>query len=200
MKSDSEKKKIRARALRNRRALLNEKKKFGWYNDGGGKRYRIGVDLVAAGDFEEALKYFRWFETEFSDDVGEPVFLLNWALAEYRSGHAAEAARRLKIAMTSNIYLLPGLLGFRQEERDIWHSSNWEGPEYVDVVADVLPNIDDDERNWIQDQYESEPFRLVLSEYIAVYEALLHEKDRSRRGALLDRWYKFERRSLARGA
>lgn len=193
-------KKIRARAVRNYRALLNEKKKRGFYDDGGGKRYRIGVDFLTAGATEESVEYFRWFEKEFSDDVGEPIFFLHWALAEYRSGNLREASRRLKIAMVSNLYMLPCLLQEPQERLDIWHSSNWQEPEYVQSAGELSLELGDAERIWVREQYASPSFQLVLGEFIAVHKALLHEKDYASRCEILDRWRKFEVKHLELGA
>jgi hypothetical protein len=80
MKAD-ERKKFREHANRARRGLLSEKKKYGYINDGSGKRYRVGVFYVLSGDLEKALEFYLWFEQEFPDDIGEPIFDLYWALA-----------------------------------------------------------------------------------------------------------------------
>jgi hypothetical protein len=197
MRSDAEKRRCRDRANRNRRALLNEKKKYGWYDDGGGKRYRIGVDYVAAGELEKAVEYFRWFDKEFSDDIGEPVFLLHWAVAEYRAGNLTEAKRRLKVAMLSNPYMLPLQFGEPQEKLDIWHSANWQTPEYLEEVGEFLAEPSEGEREWIRQQYLSESFKSLLAEFVAVHQALLHEHEYSRRCELTDRWRKFELEHLA---
>jgi tetratricopeptide (TPR) repeat protein len=192
MKTDAEKAKCRARAARNRRALLNERKKFGSYDDGGGKRYLIGVDYVAAGETEKAIEYFRWFDREFSDDVGEPAFLLHWALAEFRAGNPQEASRRLKIAMISNPYMLALLAGQPQSQHPIWHGSNWELPEYLAQIDGQLAEPSDEECGWISNEFQSAPFQTLLSEFLAVRQALLDEHDHDRRGRLLDRWRKFQ--------
>jgi len=182
------------------RALLNEKKKFGCFDDGGGKRYLVGIDFVRAGANEEALEHFRWFDTEFPDDIGEPVFLLYRALVEYRATNTVEARRRLMMASVSNLYLLPHILGQDQDRLAIWHSSNWEGPEYLNMFADELAELTQEEKSWIQNEYESKAFRALRSEYVAVFGELLDERDVSRRTSLLNRWRKFESKHCASGA
>lgn len=83
----AERRKFRERANRARRGLLNEKKKYGYINDGSGKRYRAGVYYLLSGDVEKALEFYSWFEQEFPDDIGEPISELYWALAHYRAGN-----------------------------------------------------------------------------------------------------------------
>ncbi len=119
-----EKKRFRDRANRNRLALLKEKEQHGYINDGSGKRYRAGVFFVLVGENRKALEFFSWFESEFPDDIGEPVFNLYWTLAEYRNGSEDQARYRLQHAMLSNLYMLPFLFGEPLGLLDIWHSSN----------------------------------------------------------------------------
>jgi len=57
----AERKKFRERANRARRGLLNEKKEYGYINDGSGKRYRAGVFYLLSGDVKKALEFYSWF-------------------------------------------------------------------------------------------------------------------------------------------
>lgn len=198
MNRESDKKRIRQRANRNRRALLKEKDKYGSYDDSGGKRYRIGVDYLASGDVEKAIEYYRWFEREFSDDGGEPIFLLYWALAEYRAGNSSEAQRRLMLAMISNPYMLPRIAGQPQERYDIWHFSNWREPEYLDRVVDYLEEPTAEEKKWIWRQYSSGAAQALLTQFLSVYKALQSERDITRRQELLDHWHEVKVKSCAR--
>lgn len=67
-------KRYRERANRAKRELLKEKQQYGYINDGSGKRYLAPVYYVLAGDNDKALAFYTWFEEEFDDDIGEPVF------------------------------------------------------------------------------------------------------------------------------
>lgn len=51
------------------------------------KRYLAPLYYILAGDNDKALAFYTWFEEEFSDDIGEPVFDLYWVLAECRAGN-----------------------------------------------------------------------------------------------------------------
>ena len=79
-------KKIKDRIRRHERAVRNEKKKYGGYDDGAGKRYILGPLYLLLDDIEGALQTFEWFKQEFPDDVGEPLKNLCWTLALYRVG------------------------------------------------------------------------------------------------------------------
>lgn len=179
------------------RALLKEKEQFGYFDDGSGKRYRIGVLFLLAGETQRALEYYSWFEREFHDDVGEPVFHLFWALSEYRNGNLAQASYRLQLAMLSNLYMLPYLIGQPIEEMDIWHGSNWQQASYLADVSDYLAAPNEGEREWIAAQLQSKPFSELMSKYVDIFRQLNHERDVGKRRALLREWDAYESTHLA---
>ena len=123
--------KFRDRATRLKRALANEQKKYRHIEDGAGKRYLIGPFYVLADELEKALAHYDWYEKHCSDDIGEPLHYLYWALALYRIGEIKKANVKLLETMLRNVYLLPILLGSRPDTYDIWHSSNMEQPDYI---------------------------------------------------------------------
>jgi hypothetical protein len=53
-------------------------------------------------------------------------------LALYRAGDKEAAKDKLIQTVLKNLYLLPHLLGIKQEILDIWHSSNWDEKEYAE--------------------------------------------------------------------
>lgn len=189
-----EKKRFRDRANRNRLALLKEKEQHGYINDGSGKRYRAGVFFVLVGENRKALEFFSWFESEFPDDIGEPVFNLYWTLAEYRNGSEDQARYRLQHAMLSNLYMLPFLFGEPLGLLDIWHSSNRDQSDYLWEVEEYLNEPTEKERQWIKQEYNSAPFASLRNEYINTYRALKYERDFERRGALLRSWNQYAAR------
>lgn len=186
----AEKKKYRERANRARRGLLNEKKKYGDISDGSGKRFRVGVFYLRSGDVAKALEFYAWYEQEFPDDVGEPFSDLYWALAHYRAGNLEEARVRLQHTMLQNLYLLPFVFGEPMARLEIWHSSNCQEPEYVDVEPELLDEPTDEERGWIRREFYSKPFEELRATYIKAYAALLGERDIDKRGGILNEWYR----------
>jgi len=165
----TDKQSLRSGLRRYERALANEKKEFGWYSDGSGKRYAIGPMYMLLGDDEGALASFEWFEREFDDDAGMPEHRLCWSLALYRSGDEVGAARQLRRTMLSNLYLLPHLFGKPNAALDIRHGSNWDESSHVDEIdPSYLALWSDEEKAWADDLYESSGFRSARERFIEI--------------------------------
>ena len=161
--------KIRSRLRSYERKLRKEKKEYGFYRDGAGKRYQIGPHYMLLDDNEGALDAFRWFENEFSDDVGEPGHSLCWSLALYRSGNEVGGAKKLRQAMLNNLYLLPRLLESPIDELDIWHGSSDAEPSYVDYIPEEYFLLwTEAEREWASRLYHSVGFQSVRARYIEI--------------------------------
>lgn len=186
-----EQKKYRERANRARRELFKEKEKFGAISDGSGKRYLVCVYFVLSGAPEKAVEFLEWFEKEFPDDVGEPSFLLYAALAYYRVGFPEKARRYLLDTMLSNLYLLPYLFSRPLPTQDMWHSSNWAEPDYIEEIEDLLEGPTSQEREWFQVQFDDELFTIVRNKYVETFHALQHEKELDARRRILEEWRSF---------
>lgn len=192
MSSSNTQKRFRDRAGRLRRALASEKRRFGQIDDGAGKRYLIGPLYVLAGEIEQALAHYEWYERECSDDIGEPIHYLYWALALYRSGETAKAKIKLLETTIRNIYLLPALVGVPPAPHDMWHSSNREHPDYLsEVPEEFLPELSEAESSWIKERLDSLQFRRVKDEYISTHHALKSEQNIDKRRNILRRWGEF---------
>ena len=66
---------LRARNLNIKRTLASEKRKFGWYDDSRGLRYKPTKYFIQLQDYKDGLTYLRWFSRNFPDDAGFPDFL-----------------------------------------------------------------------------------------------------------------------------
>lgn len=191
MTSTDKQKRYRDRANRNWRALRKEEEQYGAINDGGGKRYLAGIYYVLAGETEASAKYFSWFESKFPDDVGEPVFLLCWALAMHESGTVEQARHRFHLAMLSNLYLVPHLIGEPIGRVDMWHASNRDSADYLLQVEEWLSDLPPEVVPWLRAEYEMKGAAQLRSEYIKTYYELQFKKDFSERGRLLQGWEKY---------
>ena len=60
-RAQPELRKIRERIRRYERKLREEKRTYGDYRDGAGKRYLLGPSYLLLGDTEDAMKSFRTF-------------------------------------------------------------------------------------------------------------------------------------------
>ena len=169
----SEEQKIRLRLRSYERKLQQEKKKFGHYHDGGGKRYQVAPHYMLLGDNDGALAAFEWFEREFDDDIGKPDHSLCWSLALYRAGNEIGAAKKLRQTMPSNLYVLPHLLGSPIDALDIWHGSSDAEPGYVEYIPDAYFLLwTKAERKWASGLYQSPGFQSVRARYIEISRAL----------------------------
>ncbi len=191
MTSTDRQKRYRDRANRNWRALRKEQEQFGAISDGGGKRYLAGIYYVLAGEAEKSSAYFAWYESEFPDDVGEPVFLLCWALSVHKTGAVEEARLRFHLAMLSNLYLIPFLLGEPVEEIDMWHSSNRDRAEYLYEVEEWLGDIPQGIVPWLKAEFKMKGAAQLRWEYVKTYHALQSVKEVSERQKLLHSWYEY---------
>ena len=138
-------------------------------------------------DLQKSQAYFEWYEDEFSDDVGEPIQKLCWALSLHRMGRAREAEKMLAETMLSNLYLIPHLLGQEVAEYDIWHSSSDEYKGYVEYLPQQVKGaVTEAELQWVKTLYESSGFRQIRQRYVEIYRELQSIEDYDKRRKLLD--------------
>jgi len=189
----TEQQKLRSRLRSYERKLRKEKEKYGWYDDGAGKRYQIGPHYMLLDDNEGALAAFQWFEREFPDDVGVPDHFLCWSLALYRAGNEIGAAKKLRQAMLSNLHLVPRLLGLPIAELDIWHGSSDAEPSYAEHVhRPYLALWTEAEREWAAGLYRSSGFRSVRERYIEIASALKTTRPGAERSRLVEEMDKLQ--------
>lgn len=177
------------------RAYLNqEKRDFGYLRDGEGWRYDLAMYYYLLDDNKRSAEYIRWFEKNFPDDVGDPLQMVLMALMLHRMGKDGSA--KLVRAMLSNLYLIPRAIGETQDRLDIWHSSNWDIPEYVDSIPDrILDAITEDQREWIRKLYHSESVTHSRNRCIEIKHELQHEQIGPRRRVLVDELHDLRNRA-----
>lgn len=131
--------------------MLKEKKKFGHVDDGAGKRYLLFSLYFALNQIDETKDYIDWHEKEFSDDAGEPIQKLCWALSLRRMDNEVRARKMLAETMFSNLYIIPKILNQNVEGYDIWHSSSDQHIGYVDYTPkEVIAAITEEEIQWLR--------------------------------------------------
>ena len=160
-------KRIKERIRRYERALEQEKRRFGNYRDGSGKRFLLGPLYMILGDLEDALESFAWFEAAFPDSADEAPQILCWSLALHRAGQDMKARRMLRRTMLANLYILPQLLGMEVRRHDMWHGSNTEEPSYLGWVPEEYWALwGDAERQWAGSLWQCGEFREARERYI----------------------------------
>ncbi len=179
-------KRLRRRISSYKSSLLKEKKKFGYVNDGAGKRYLLFALYFVLNDLEETRDYIKWYDNEFPDDSGEPIQKLCWALSLRRMGNEMDARKMLAETMLSNLYMIPKLLGQDVNEYDIWHGSNMAHIGYVGYLPkEVAASITEAESQWLRQEHDSPEFRHIRQRYIQIYSKLKSTRDIDKRKRLL---------------
>ncbi len=190
----TEEQKIRSRLRSYERKLQKEKKEYGFYRDGAGKRYQVGPHYMLLGDNAGALAAFEWFEKEFPDDIGVPDHFLCWSLALHRAGNEIGAAKKLRQTMFSNLYLVPRWLGSPIAELDIWHGSSDAEPSYAEhVPKPYLQLWTEAEREWVSRLYHSPGLQSVRARYIEISRLLDTTPPGPERSRLVEEMYELER-------
>ena len=183
-------KKLKSRISSYKSALNKEKKDYGYINDSSGKRYLLFGLYFVLDDLNKSREYFEWYKKEFSDDVGEPIQKLCWALSLHRMENDDEAKHVLAELMLSNLYLIPNIIGLDVQKYDIWHSSNFEYIDYVEYIpAEVRASIKESEIQWMNTLYNLFEFRRIRKRYIEIFHELQHTKELEKRKDLLNESY-----------
>jgi tetratricopeptide (TPR) repeat protein len=188
--------KIRARIRSYERKLKKEQEEFGLISDGYGKRYLLGSLYMLLGDEEGALKHYAWFEETFPDDSGDPMHLLCWTLALYRSGDLDAAAGKLRRLMLSNLYIIPHLLGIEQAELDIWHGTNLAYKAHLeDIPSELFAPWDEAALHWLRATYHSPEISQIREQYITIQRQLKTEPRGPKRSQLVDEAFALKHKS-----
>jgi hypothetical protein len=184
-------KKIKTKISSYKSGMSREKKIYGSINDDAGKRYILFSLYLLLNDFKKSEEYFKWYEKEFEDDSGEPVQKLCWAVSLYRMGKLDQAEYRLADLMLSNLYVIPKILGRDIKEYDIWHSSNEKFIDYFDYFSiEVLEALTQEDKNWIEELYDSFVFQRIRQRHIEIYRELQNIDDIKIRRKLIDEAYR----------
>lgn len=68
-----------------KKALAADKKRWGgFYDDSRGLRYLVPELSLKIQDYSGAQRYFNWFNKNFPEDSGYPVFLFEWAITLFK--------------------------------------------------------------------------------------------------------------------
>jgi hypothetical protein len=118
---------VKAKIVKYKKALAADKKRGGgYYDDSRGIRYVIPEQYIKIKDYKGALLYFNWFNKNFPDDSGFPIFLFEWALTLFKCKKLFEAEKKVHRTFFANTYLLNKFLGKEPLHLGKKENSNWE--------------------------------------------------------------------------
>ena len=178
-----------------KRALAAEKRRFGDYDDSQGWRYLPPKLYVQLGDYAGGLRYMRWFDKNFGDDIGYPDFLFEWTILLFKNGRLQEAEQKAVQTYCCNTYLFDKFFGRPIVPLDKWEGSNLEMP----YLAELLPYSSQqpelaDFADWLRQFERTEKFATFADHFISIAQQLKVADGYETRRALLD-----ERRALETG-
>ena len=112
--------KIQLKIKKQRAALVTEKRLFGGFHDGGGRRYYIADLYLQIADYKGAITYKRWFDKNFPDDIGDAMLSLNWSIAYHGLTKIKEAEIYAIDTAFQNVYLHRLLLNRSVDRIDMY--------------------------------------------------------------------------------
>ena len=170
-----------------KRRLAAEKRRFGDYDDGGGYRYLPPKLYVQLGDYAGGLRYTRWFDKNFGNDIGYPDFLFEWTILLFKNGRRKEAERKAIQTYCCNTYLFDKFFGRPVVPLAKWEGSNLEMP----YLAEQLPYSSQqpeltDFAAWLGQFERTEKFASFAARFISLGQQLKTATEYETRRALLD--------------
>ena len=175
--TDKQNKRVKNQIARLKKALAADKKYWGGqYHDGRGIRYLIPGQYLKIKDYKAGLRYLRWFDKNFPDDAGFPIFLFEYTFILYKCGKLEEAERKAHRTFFSNTYLLDKFLEKEHLQFDKNESSSWE---WQGLTEHFKYKKDDPEfsefASWLEVVLKSRTFLDKANEFIKIEQQLKNE-------------------------
>lgn len=176
-----------------KRALAAEKRRFGEYDDGRDLRYLPLALFIKLKDYEGGLRYTKWFQKNFPDDMGLPDFLFEWTIILFKNGKLKEAEKKAYQAFCSNTYLFDKFFGKQVVPINKYESFYLEHAAFTHhlVYSNKTPGLRDFSA-WLKQITSTEKFIRLSTKFIAVQKRLKTETDQETWGYLLKWSYQLE--------
>jgi hypothetical protein len=195
----TEKQKLRLRIKIDtiKRALSAEKRTYGCYDDSRGLRYLPLEYYVKLQDYDGGLLYSRWFDRNFPDDCGFPIFLFEWTIILFKTSKFKAAERKAFQTFCSNTYLFDKFFGLTSTTQLKLENSNWERSTLTDqlIYANNQPDHTDF-ANWLREFIATEKFANLSTKFIAIQKCLQTESDLKMRSYLVNQSAQLEKEFL----
>ncbi len=189
--TENQAERIKDKITKIKRALAADKRRWGgFYDDSRGLRYLPPALFLKLSDYKGALRYFKWFEKNFPDDTGYPIFLFEWTITLYKNGQFKNAEKKTLETFFSNTYLIDKFLDKEFLYLDIAESSNWELETMIENFKYSKKNTDlQDFAEWIQQFVISDTFCRYANEFVDIGKRLKNEPVGPKRTELVERRY-----------
>jgi hypothetical protein len=162
-----------------RAALAYEKSRVGFYDDGRGLRYLVIRECLKINDYKSGLNFFKWFNKNFPDDIGYPVFLFECLIVLFMNGKVKEAEVMALKVFYGNTYLIEKFLyGCADGDMERMEWSNWES---VEILEDFKYSANDKNLAgfsiWLKTLVGSQEFKKKTETYLGILKRLMTEND-----------------------
>ena len=178
--------KIRKSIVNIKRSLAAEKRKFGCYDDGRGLRYLPPGLFIQLSDYSGGMTYLKWFNKNFPDDIGFPIFLFEWTIILFKCGKIKEAESKALQTYYSNTYLFDKYLNRPIVQLNKHEASNWETPSLASRLPYSCVDVElNDFGAWLNGFTASDRFNDFKQKYMEVNTRLKNETDEETRHYLV---------------
>ena len=180
--------KVKIKIEKYKKALSDDKKHWGgFHHDGQGLRYLIPELYIQIKDYKGGLRYLNWFDKNFPDDSGYPIFLFEWAFILFKREKLLDAEQKLHSTFFSNTYLLDKFLGKEFLELDKNESSSWEFVSLTDNFPYKKDNLEFIKfAKWVSEILQTRIFLDKANKFIEIEQQLKTEPVGPMRSELVD--------------
>lgn len=187
--TDKQVDRVRQKIEKYKKALAEDKRFWGGqYHDGGGIRYIIPEQFIKIQDYKGGLRYLNWFDKNFPEDSGYPVFLFEWTFILFKCSKLKQAEEKAHQTFFSNTYLFDKFLGKEQLELDKSENSSWELASIAEYFNYTYKEIEFKEfARWIETVLSSRTFLDKANEFIKIKQQLKHEPVGKKRSELIEK-------------
>lgn len=192
--TDKQIERVKAKIEKYKKALAADKKYWGGqYHDGQGIRYIIPEQFININDYKGGMRYLNWFDKNFPDDSGYPIFLFEWTFILFKCEKLLEAEKKAHQTFFSNTYLFDKFLEKEPLLLDKYESSNWEFQSLVDgfPYSHLDPKFIEF-ASWIQNVLSSRTFVDKANEFVGIEQKLKTEPVGRKRTELVNRLSKIK--------
>ncbi len=192
--TDKQIERVKAKIVKYKKALAADKKYWGGqYHDGQGIRYIIPKQFIKINDYKGGQRYLNWFDKNFPDDSGYPIFLFEWTFVLFKCDKLIEAENKAYQTFFSNTYLFDKFLEKEPLQLDKNESSNWEYESLVDNFAYSKMDKEFIEfASWTEEILSSRTFLDKANEFIEIERKLKTEPVGEKRTNLVNQLSKIK--------
>jgi len=183
---------IKNKIAKIKRELAADKKRWGgFYDDSRGLRYLPPELYLKLNNYSGALRYFNWFDKNFPEDSGFPIFLFEWTIILFKTKRIKQAEKKAMETFYSNTYLIDEFLKKELLGFDKLENSNWE---YSSIVEQLIYSKEQEElidfAEWLGNFVTTEKFYDFANKFIEIESILKTEPVGQMRTELVKKKYK----------